>query len=613
MFDIQENLKKLPDAPGVYLHKDRLGQVIYVGKAVSLKKRVRQYFGSYGKTTAKLRALVSHIAEFEYIRCATEMEALILENNLIKKYMPRYNVLLRDDKTYPYIALTTAEKYPRVFKTRRIEKDCNRYFGPYSDAGAVSRIVEMLNRIYRLKRCNGTSFPADHRPCLNYQIGECRGVCTGRVDAEEYRASVREIEEFLTGKNKKLSESLKTRMASAAEDLRFEEAALLRDLITDVETLRETQRAESADKSDLDIVLPVVREKTKAAVLFTVRGGKMSGREVFPLQALAMEEERELTGAFINQYYERQGNLPPEIVVEELPQDAALLEEYLSGAGHKVSIIVPKRGGKAALLAMARQDRAELAETLEQKAQMAREKRTALKKALDDLLREVNLLPRTGEEEYRIESYDISNTNGVDSVGGMVVFQGLRKLRKEYRRFRIKTVEGPDDTGSLQEMIYRRFTRAEKGDPAFAVLPDMIWMDGGLGQVHAATQVLEALKVSIPVFGLAKDEHHRTRAMVLADGREIDLKKFPLLFRYAGTIQEEVHRFAIAYHHKLHGKQQITSVLDEIRGIGPARRGALLESLGSVEKIKRASVQELAKVPGMTEKSAQAVFAFFHR
>ncbi len=609
MFDIKENLKKLPDTPGVYMHKDELGQVIYVGKAVSLRNRVRQYFQASANSNPKVRAMVSHIAEFEYITCATEMEALILENNLIKKYQPKYNVLLRDDKTYPYIKVTTSEEYPRVVKTRIIKKDGDRYFGPYSDAGAVNLIVDLMNNIYSLKRCSMTEFPKGHRPCLNYHIKKCVGVCIGKADREEYLADIDKVIEFLSGREKPLIKHLTDLMQAASSDMRFEEAAVYRDYITAAESISEKQRVTMISGRDLDVVLTVKDDKNSFVVLFTVRDGKLSGRETFQVQASDGDDRGEITAEFIKQYYSQWAQVPPEILVEtELPENE-LLEEFLSRDGRKVRIFVPQKGDKRNLLRLAQSDVTEMVKTLADKAQANYEKERALSEEVAWTLREGGF--SCGEGPYRIESYDISNTNGVDSVGAMVVFEGTRKVRKDYRRFKIKTVEGPDDYGSLQEMLYRRFKRAKEGDPAFAVLPDAIFMDGGQGQVTAAEKVLAAMKLDIPVAGMAKDDSHRTRAIVFADGREIDLRQHPVLFKYCGTIQEEVHRFAIEYHRNLRNKNSIHSVLDSIQGVGPTRRNALLNHFKTVEAIKKATAAELAEVPGITEAVAENIVKFF--
>ncbi len=609
-FDIQENLKKLPNSPGVYLHKDKLGQVIYVGKAVSLRNRVRQYFQSGAKSNPKVRAMVSHIAEFEYITCGTEMEALILECNLIKKYMPKYNVLLRDDKTYPYIKVTTTEEFPRVIKTRIIAKDGNKYFGPYSDAGAVNQIVELLANIYSLKRCSTQEFSMNHRPCLNYHISQCKGVCAGKVNREEYRQSIDKVLEFLGGKEKPLLKSLEKKMLEASENLEFEEAARYRDYINSIKAISETQRVTMAADKDLDVVLPVKDENNSFIALFTVRDGKLSGRETFQIQTDEKDDRAEMVTEFIKQYYSQWAVVPPEILVESLPQETELLEEFLAREGRKVRIFVPQKGEKRALLKMAQSDCIEMVKTLSQKARLTEEKQNAVKDQIAELLRKAGYSPEM-KAAYRIESYDVSNTNGVDSVGAMVVFEGLKRIRKDYRRFKIKTVEGPDDYGSLQEMIYRRFKRAQAGDPAFVKMPDVIFMDGGQGAGTGRREVLTAMGLDIPVVGMAKDDSHRTRAIVFEDGSELELKEHPMLFKYTGTIQEEVHRFAIDYHRTLHSKNTIRSVLDNISGVGPTRRNALLNHFETVEAIKKADVQELMKVPGITESIAKNIVEYF--
>lgn len=610
MFDIKENLKKLPDCPGVYLHKDRLGQVIYVGKAISLRNRVRQYFQSAAKTNPKVRALVSNIAEFEYITCSTEMEALILECNLIKKYMPKYNVLLRDDKTYPYIKVTVSEEFPRVLKTRIIAKDGSRYFGPYSDAGAVNRIVELLSSIYSLKRCSAQTFPAGHRPCLNYHINQCRGVCAGKVSRKAYMESVEKVLEFLGGKEKPLLKSLEEKMQEASEKLDFEEAAKYRDYIISIKAISETQRVTMIHDKDLDVVLPVKDADNSFIALFTVRDGKLSGRETFQIQTGEADERSEMVTEFIKQYYSQWAVVPPEILVEQELSEKELLEDFLSREGRKVRIFVPQKGEKRALLSMAQSDCVEMVKTLSEKARLNEEKQNAVSAQVADVLRQAGYEPLE-KKAFRIESYDISNTNGVDSVGAMVVFEGLKKIRKDYRRFKIKTVEGPNDYGSLQEMLYRRFRRAKEGDPAFIKMPDAIFMDGGQGQVSAARKVLSAMNLDIPVVGMAKDDSHRTRAIVFEDGREMLLRERPILFRYAGTIQEEVHRFAIDYHRNLRSKNAIRSVLDHISGVGPTRRNALLNHFGTIEKIKKAGQEELMEVPGITKSIAKNIIEYF--
>lgn len=615
MFDIKENLKKLPDSPGVYMHKDRLGQVIYVGKAVSLRNRVRQYFQSSANQNPKVRAMVSHIAEFEYITCQTEMEALILECNLIKKYAPKYNVLLRDDKTYPYIKVTVQEEYPRVLKTRLLKKDGSRYFGPYSDTGAVNMIIELLNKIFVLKRCSAVSFPDDYRPCLNYHIKECRGICTGEISPQEYRTYVNKAIDFLNGKQKPLIDYLTEKMQTAADEMNYEEAAVYRDYIASAKTLGETQRVTVIGGHDMDMILPAGSGENTVIVLFTVRGGKLSGRETFAMRAEGEDDYESLVSQFIKQYYSRWAVVPGEIIVPQPLKERELLEGFLEaqGDGRKVKITVPQKGDKRALLELARRDVVELSKTIDLKVASASEKEQALREALAQILD--CLSPEGSQQEvkeaYRVESYDISNTNGVDTVGAMVVFSNLKPVKKDYRRFKIRTVEGQDDYGSLAEMLERRFKRALEGDSGFSVLPDLILMDGGRGQVSTAEKVLNRLGIHVPVLGMAKDDSHRTRALVNGCGDEILLKDNPLIFKYCGTIQEEVHRFAIEYHRSLHNRNSIGSVLDNIEGIGPARRNALLSHFNSVEDIKKADVESLMKVKGITEKNARAIKEYF--
>ena len=606
MFDIKENLKKLPDSPGVYIHKDSSGRVIYVGKAISLKNRVRQYFQKSAGQNPKVKAMVANIAEFEYITCNSEVEALILECNLIKKYSPKYNVLLRDDKTYPYIKVTLQEEFPRVVKTRIVKKDGGRYFGPYSDAGAVNQTIELLNKIFRLKRCSAVKFPEGQRPCLNYHIRDCRGICTGEADHDEYMECIDNVMEFLGGRQKKVLEYLENAMNKAAKNLQFEEAAGFRDSIAAVKTLGEKQRVSQAFGKDMDIIIPVGRGENTSVALFPVRGGKLTGRETFAMQTEGEDDYDSIVGEFIKQYYSRWADMPPELIIHKALKDGKIIEEYLQSLkeGRKIHITVPQRGKKKALLDMALKDAEEMNKTIEDRVRSAREKEEILTQKLSQILGEK-------KEKFRIESYDISNTNGVDTVGAMVVFENTKPVRKDYRRFKIKTVEGPDDYGSLQEMLFRRFKRAEAGDPGFSRLPDLILMDGGMGQVTSAEKVLNAMKISVPVLGMAKDDKHRTRALVNGEGREFVLSEDPVLFRYCGRIQEEVHRFAIDYHRKLHNRSTIGSVLDNIKGIGPAKRNALLAHFDSIEDIKKADCDKLTEVPGISMRNAEEIKKYF--
>ena len=611
MFDIKENLKKLPETPGVYMHKDKLGNVIYVGKAINLKRRVSSYFVNSASHSQKVRSMVRQIEEFEYINCRTEMEALILECNLIKKYEPKYNVLLRDDKTYPYLKITMNEAFPRLVKTRNVAKDGAKYFGPYSDVAAVNRSMEYLNKLFKLKRCSSRSFPKGFKPCLNYHIEECRGICQGNISREEYLKDIDKLIQLLGGKDRSLETELKAEMQKASDELRFEEAAEYRDQLEALRTLRDIQRVTMVNGKDLDMVFPVGTGENASVVLFPVRNGKLSGRETFLMSNVENWKEESadddadrdeydvVVSEFIKQYYSQLADPPKEILVPKPLKEGALIEEMLGAKIH-----TPERGDKYQLLKLAQRDVIEIAKSLETKVETQKNREEELKNVLGRVL---------GQEKasYRVESYDISNTNGVDTVGAMVVFRNLKPVRKDYRRFRIRTVEGPDDYSSLQEMLTRRFKRALENDRSFNILPDLILMDGGRGQVTSAEKVLTALGISIPVLGMAKDDSHRTRALVNGDGDEILLKDYPLLFKYCGTIQEEVHRFAIEYHRSLHNRNSIGSVLDEIPGIGPAKRNALLSHFETIKDIREADEEKLMECPGITEKNARAIVEFF--
>ncbi len=642
MFDIRENLKNLPDKPGVYIYRDAFGEVIYIGKAISLKNRVRQYFQSPSSLAPKVRALVSHIDEFDYIITDSEMEALILECNLIKKHMPRYNILLRDDKTYPYIKITLNEAYPRLIKTRKVYHDGCKYFGPYTDVGAVNQIIDLLNRIYPLKKCSSQRFPQGFKPCLNYHIGQCIGVCTGNVNKEEYKGIIDEMTDFLQGKNGKILASLSANMNQAAATMNFEKAAEYRDYISAVHAIGEKQKVVLNAELDIDVILTtqvesgqqpggsehgsIEKEGTEEGILalahgliFFVRQGKLSGRENYQLQTLLDEGPEKILTAFIEQYYSDMNFVPKEILVEEEIKDKALLEAWLSELkGSQVKITVPKRGEKKALLAMAKKNVQELSRSLTERASHQKEKMSAITNALSGLISDEQKKIR------RIEAYDISNTSGADSVGVMVVFEDGKPKRKDYRRFRIKTIEGPNDYGSLQEVVYRRFTRYLAADAGFSELPDLLLIDGGENQVSVVKQVLVAMKIDIPVAGMVKDDRHRTRGLVYRQAgksetepesgkrnmTELILRDEPILFNFIAKVQEEVHRFAIGYHRGLRIKTLQKSALDDIEGIGIKRRNALLSHFGSIEKIKAASLEELCGVPGMNKKAAEKIILF---
>ena len=585
--------------------------------------------------------MVSNIAEFEYISCATEMEALLLECNLIKKYMPRYNILLKDDKSYPFIEVTTNEEFPRVISTRRLRRDGNRYFGPYSDAGAVRRILGMIDEMYQFKKCRQQEFRKGVRPCLNYFIGKCPGVCTGEADKTAYRENIDEVIEILSGRDSAVTARLKAEMEKASEELRYEDAARFRDYIRSLKSLGETQRATMVKERDADVLIPVITQKTGVVARYKVESGRMSGREITYIRSdhagRAMpdsEKERKTLGAemiasFIKQYYPELSILPREIILPVHIEDEELLEEFLDNINtanaegrtdvmHKTRLIVPERGEKRAVLRMAMEDSVKLAGTLDEKAEREAERRDALRKEIAALIEYASsisgnaplLIPDDDDREYRVEAYDISNFNGLDTVGGMVVYEGRKPVKNDYRKFKVRTAEG-DDYGSLREVIYRRLKRARKGDEGFSTYPDIMFIDGGLGQVRAVKAVVDAFRIAIPVVGLAKDDAHRTRAIVFDDGREIDLRDNRLLFSYCGNIQEEVHRFAITYMSGVKGKKMIRSALEDIPGIGPKRRGELLNKFGSIKAIKNATYEELLEVDGMNSKAAESILEFF--
>ncbi len=614
------------------MHKDSLGEVIYVGKAINLRNRVRSYFRKTSQQDPKVRALVSNVAEFEYITCATEMEALVLECNLIKKFMPKYNILLKDGKSYPYIEVTTAEEWPRVIRTRELKRDGNRYFGPYTDGTAVWRILKMVDELYPLKKCRQQEFRKGVRPCLNYFIGKCPGICIGEADAEQYSGMIDEIIDVLSGHDAKLIARLEQKMFEASENLQYEEAAKYRDYIKSIRTLGETQRASMVRDRDIDILIPVLTDKSSSVAQYKVRDGKMIGREITYIKdgpAGGTDSAGEVLLSFIKQYYPGLSILPREIILPIHIEDEELIEGFLntvneqnaeskSDVMHKTRIIIPERGDKKALLRMASEDSVQLSKSLDERAEREQERKDNLRNELSAIIEyasEINgqapvLIPEGDDREYRIEAYDISNFNGLDTVGAMVVYEGRKPIRSDYRKFKVRTAEG-DDYGSLREVIYRRLKRARKGDEGFSTYPDIMFIDGGLGQVHAVKAVVDAFRIAIPVVGLAKDDAHRTRAIVFDDGREIELKGNRLLFSYCGNIQEEVHRFAITYMSGVKGRKMIKSVLEDIPGIGPKRRAMLLEKFGSIDAIRKASFEDLMALDGMTKSSAESVMEFF--
>lgn len=636
MFNIEEELKKLPLSPGVYMHKDSLGNVIYVGKAIKLRNRVSQYFHKSSQHSPKVRAMVDNVAEFDYITCATEMEALILECNLIKKYMPKYNILLKDGKTYPYIEVTTSEEFPRVIRTREVKRDGNKYFGPYSDSGAVTKIIKLIDEIYPVKKCKTKEFPTNFRPCLNYHIGKCKGICINAADKVEYDEMIDSILKILSGKDAKLIKELKEKMMAASERMEYEEAAKYRDYINAFKALGETQRATMAADRDIDVLLPLVTQNSEIIAQYKVREGKLIGREIHYMDEYNSDQSStrsEMVSAFIKQYYTGSARLPKEILLTEHIEEESLIIALLDNTNeenakaksdtlHRTKIIVPERGEKKAILDLAINDSLQVVKGLDERAERDAEKKDNLRDEITRLIKKaaqiegsIPYIIEDGEErEYRVEAYDISNMNGLDTVGAMVVYEGAKPIRSDYRKFKIKSEDAEgDDYASLQEVIYRRLKRAKDGDSGFNTYPDILFIDGGLGQVHAVQKVVSALRMSIPVVGLAKNDVHRTRAIVFSDGSEIELEGEPLLYSYCGRIQEEVHRFAITFQRGRRTSAMTKSVLEEIPGIGPSRRKELLKHFRDIESIKCASYEELIACDTINSKAAESIIEYFSK
>lgn len=602
MFDIQEQLKKLPAEPGVYLMKDQFNNIIYVGKAISLKNRVRQYFQSSKNHSSKVKSMVKNIKSFEYIITDSELEALILECNLIKQYRPKYNVLLRDDKTYPYIKVTTNEDYPRVLKVRRVLKDKAKYFGPYTNLTAVNDTLEIIRNTYPIRTCNidiDKAIKNNMRPCLNMHIKKCVGPCTGNISKEEYNEMVEDIIMFLSGKEETLIEILKEKMNKCAMKFNFEEAAIYRDKIRSLEEMMQKQKID-ATASDLNQdVIAMARAHDEACVqVFFVRNGKIVGREHFILVGVMDSSRASILGSFVKQFYMEQEYIPRELIIEDEIEDSFILEEWLSTKkGQKVTIRVPQKGEKKNLVDMVRKNAMEYLEKFSDMNKLKYEKSLGALEQLKDLL---------GLEEMpkRIESFDISNIQGVDSIGSMVVFTNGKKDKKEYRRYKIKTVIGPNDYDSMAEIVERRLKYCD--------LPDLILLDGGKGQVSSVQKVLDKYDVEIPLWGMYKDDKHRTKGLISQE-KEIELDKTTNLYRFVASIQEEVHNFAISYHRSLRNKSLTKSVLDDIQGIGEKRKKALLAHFKDIDAIKKASVEELASVEGMNTASAESVYNFFKK
>ena len=611
-FDIQEELKKLPGRPGVYIMHDEKDHIIYVGKAVSLKNRVRQYFQTSRNKGVKIEQMVAHIRRFEYIVTDSELEALVLECNLIKEYRPKYNTMLMDDKTYPFIKVTTNEAYPRVLLSRKMLKDKARYFGPYTSAQAVRDTIDLIHKLYHVRSCN-RSLPRDigkERPCLNYHIKQCDAPCQGYISQEEYRKAIDEVIRFLNGNYDSILKELEEKMNAASEALEFERAIEYRELLNSVKKVAQKQKITDSSGEDRDVLAVASEEEDAVVQVFFIRGGRLIGRDHFYLRIAKGDSVPDILDSFIKQYYAGTPYIPGELMLQDEVEDKGLIETWLSSKrGQKVMLRIPKKGTKEKLVELAAEN-ARLVLSKDKERLKREEGRTigAVKEiaALLDL-----------EEITRMEAYDISNTNGFESVGSMIVYERGKPKRNDYRKFKIKGIKGADDYGSMREVLTRRFTHGlkEREENAqlgkFTVFPDLILMDGGKGQVNVALQVLDELRLNIPVCGMVKDDHHRTRGLYY-NNEELPIDRSSEAFRLITRIQDEAHRFAIEYHRQLRGKGQVHSILDDIEGIGPARRKALMRHYLSLDAIREASVEELAQIPSMNEKAAESVYKFLH-
>lgn len=619
-FDLEEELKKLPASPGVYLMHNHRDEIIYVGKAVNLKNRVRQYFQSSRNKTAKIQQMVSHIAWFEYILTDSELEALVLECNLIKEHRPRYNTMLKDDKTYPYIKATVWEDFPRLLFSRDMKKDGrSRYFGPYTSAGAVKDSLELIHKLYRIRTCS-RSLPKDtgkERPCLNYHIHQCDAPCQGYISKEEYQESFKEAMDFLGGHYEPLLKSLEDKMYDASEKMEFEKAIEYRELLNSVKQIAQKQKITSSGREDRDIVAMARDMEDVVVQVFFIREGKMIGRDHFHIQAGMAESRGEILDGFVKQFYAGTPFIPREVWLQYPIEEEEIICQWLSQKkGQKVKIVVPKKGEKERLVELAARN-ADLILTQDRE------------KVKREELRTIGAIDQVGQwigigGIRRVEAYDISNTSGVESVGSMVVYEDGKPKRSDYRKFKIRTVRGPNDYASMEEVLTRRFSHGiqeskdlqEEGKDisygSFTRFPDLIMMDGGRGQVNIALSVLERLGLSIPVCGMVKDDNHRTRGLYY-NNVEIPIDRHSEGFRLINRIQDEAHRFAIEYHRSLRGKDQVKSILDDIEGIGPARRKALMRYFKDIDAIRNASAEDLEQVPQMNRKAAEAVYLFFHK
>lgn len=606
MFNLEEELKKLPDKPGVYIMHNKLGTIIYVGKAVNLKNRVRQYFRASTNHSAKIKRMVSQIDYFEYIITDSELEALVLECNLIKEHSPKYNTMLKDDKTYPFIKITTGEKYPRVLFSRKMKHGTGKYYGPYTSAGAVKDTIELLCKLYKIRTCN-RRLPADEgkeRPCLNYHIGQCSAPCQGYISEADYKKSIESVESFLNGNYSVIIDSLTEQMMEASEKLEFEEAARYRDLCESVKQVAQKQKITMDETTDRDVIAAASDGQDAVVQVFFIRGGKLLGRDHFHMSVAEGDTRSEIISQFMKQYYGGTPYIPNVVMLQEEIEDSDIIAQWLSDIKkRKVSIITPKKGDKEKLVELAYKNAKMV--LIQDGEKIKREQQRTIG-AMEEIAGWLNL-PKL----RRAEAYDISNTNGIESVGSMVVFEDGKPKKNDYRKFKIKTVKGPDDYKSMREVLTRRFKRALEGSAGFAVYPDLIMMDGGRGQVNIALDVLRELNLTIPVCGMVKDDNHNTRGLYY-NNVEIPIDRHSEGFKLITRVQDEAHRFAIEYHRSLRSKAQVTSVLDGIEGIGPARRKALLKHFLDIEKIRQASVDELVQVDGITENVAQNIYNYFH-
>lgn len=612
-FNIQEELKKLPGKPGVYLMHDEKDAIIYVGKAISLKNRVRQYFQSSRNKGAMIEQMVTHISRFEYIVTDSELEALVLECNLIKEHRPKYNTMLMDDKTYPFIKVTVNEPFPRVMMARRMKKDKAKYFGPYTSAGAVKDTIELIRKLYHIRSCN-RSLPKDigkERPCLNYHIHQCYAPCQGYISREEYRKSIDEVVRFLNGNYDPILKELEEKMLDASENLEFEKAIEYRELLASVQKIAQKQKITDTAGDDRDIIAMASEGEDAVVQVFFIRGGRLIGRDHFYLKIAENDTKSEILSSFIKQFYAGTPYIPAELMLPEEIEDQEIIEEWLTTRReHKVRLRIPKKGTKEKLVELAQKNAQMVLKNDKERLKREEGRTIGAVKELEKILGLTGII--------RMEAYDISNTNGFDSVGSMVVYEHGKPKRNDYRKFKIKSVQGPDDYASMNEVLTRRFEHGlrERQDESetggFQAFPDLIMMDGGRGQVNIALEVLEKLNLHIPVCGMVKDDNHRTRGLYF-NNVELPIDRNSECFRLITRIQDEAHRFAITFHRQLRSKGQVHSILDDIPGVGPARRKDLMRSFENIEAIRNATVDDLKELPSMNEKSAQEVYKFFHQ